>query len=93
MTGAAVSWRDVAPTGTVLSVVVYRRAFQQALAGRVPYGIALVEVQPGVRLQAHLADPDAADAPRPGEQVALGFAPLREGEQPILIVECGRSDR
>ena len=86
VTGGAVAWRDVAPEGTVVSVVIYRRAFQRALADRLPYGVALVEVRPGVRLQAHVADPDGLDAPSPGDRVALGFQPMREGEPGVLCV-------
>lgn len=82
--GGAVSWRDAAPEGIVRSLVVYRRAFQQALADRLPYGVALIEVAPGVRLLAHVPDPGAAAA---GDRVRLGFRPLREGELPVLTLE------
>jgi uncharacterized OB-fold protein len=83
-TGGEVSWRDTPPEGVVRSLVVYRRAFQQALADRLPYGIALVEVAPGVRLLAHVPDPGAAAA---GDRVRLAFRPLRDGELPVLTLE------
>lgn len=84
-TSGEVVWRDIPPEGVVRSLVVYRRAFQQALADRLPYGVALVEVAPGARLLAHVPDPGAAAA---GDRVRLGFRPLREGELPVLTLEC-----
>jgi uncharacterized OB-fold protein len=83
-TGGEVMWHDIPPEGIVRSLVVYRRAFQQALADRLPYGVALVEVAPGVRLLAHAPDPGGAVA---GDRVRLGFRPLREGELPVLALE------
>jgi hypothetical protein len=84
VTGGEVSWRDIPPEGVVRSILVYRRAFQQALADRLPYGVALVEVAPGARLLAHVPDPAAAAA---GDRVRLGFRPLREGEPPVPTLE------
>src|SRR3546814_21111842 len=40
-TGGAVAWREIEAAGMLLSMAVYRRAFQAALAGPLPYGIAL----------------------------------------------------
>lgn len=85
VTGGPVSWRESAAEGILRSQVVYRRAFQQALADRVPYGIALVEVQPGLRLQAHVPAPDGPEALFPGRRVKLGFRPLRDREQAVLF--------
>jgi uncharacterized OB-fold protein len=85
--GGAVAWRDVAAEGVLLSRVTYRRAFQKAFGDRLPYAVALIEVTPGVRLQAHLADPDGPRAPLSGAHVRLGFAALAEGGPPIPIVE------
>ncbi|HEX4737333.1 MAG TPA: OB-fold domain-containing protein [Allosphingosinicella sp.] len=83
-TGGDVSWRETPPEGIVRSLVVYRRAFQQALADRLPYGVALVEVAPGVRLLAHVPGPGGAAA---GDRVRLTFRPLRDGELPVLMLE------
>jgi uncharacterized protein len=81
--GGAVDWRASPGEGTLLSVVVYRRVFQQAFAPRVPYGVALVQLDEGPRLLAFVAKPDAADAPRVGERVAIGFAPAVEGGRSV----------
>src|SRR3546814_15306248 len=62
-TGGAVAWREIEAAGMLLSMAVYRRAFQAALAGQLPYGIALIEVLPEVRLMAHVEEPDLAPPP------------------------------
>ena len=83
VTGGAVEWRPAEPDGVLRSRVVYRRAFQKVLDAKLPYGIGLVELDSGVRLQAHLAEPDGEGAPRAGEAVTLYFAPLIEGNPPV----------
>lgn len=42
-------WVDVATTGTVWSFVVYHRAFHPGFADEVPYAVAIVETDDGVR--------------------------------------------
>jgi uncharacterized OB-fold protein len=86
VTAGPIDWREADPEGVMVTAVTYRRLFQKALADRLPYGIALVELAGGVRLQAHVAEPDAADAPRAGDTVRLRFAPLADGELPVLHV-------
>jgi uncharacterized OB-fold protein len=86
VTAGAVEWRTVALEGEAVAIVTYRRAFQQPLADCMPYAIALIELAGGVRLQAHLARPDDDAAPRTGDRVELSFAPLGEGETPVLHV-------
>lgn len=83
-TAGAVEWRDAEAVGIVSSIVVYRRAFQSALAAHLPYGIALVQVARGVRLLVHLDDPDAA--PKPGSRVSLCFRRLAWSETPVLAI-------
>jgi uncharacterized OB-fold protein len=48
--GRGFGWEVVEPTGTVWSHVVYHRAYGPHLKDRVPYGVALVELDCGVRL-------------------------------------------
>ena len=83
----AVAWRRVEPVGTLVSRVVYRRSFHPALAPLMPYAIALVTLDAGARLQAHLARPDDPESPRAGERVALRFLPLIEGGPAVPTVE------
>lgn len=84
VTAGAVDWRVVEPEGEAITIVTYRRGFQQALAGYLPYAIALVELAGPIRLQAHVAAPDAEGALRAGDRVLLHFAALAEGEVPVL---------
>lgn len=86
VTAGAVEWHDVSPSGTMLSMVVYRRAFLAELADRTPYGIALIEIAPDVRLFAHVADPDGACVPAVGTTVTLTFQPLVRGGVAIPTV-------
>ena len=81
VTGGQVEWRDADPEGVVTGLVVYRRAFQKILESRLPYGIALVELVSGVRLQAHVAEPDKL---APGDRAKVHFAPLVDNSQPVL---------
>ncbi len=83
-TAGNIEWRDVEATGTLLSLVVYRRAFQQELASALPYGVGLVELAPGVRLFAHVARPDGGIAA--GDPVRLDFRPLVTEGVPVLVV-------
>ncbi len=83
-TAGKVKWRDVEASGTLLSIVVYRRPFQQELASALPYGIGLVEIEPGVRLFAYIARPDGGIAA--GDPVRLDFRPLVAEGVPALVV-------
>ena len=82
-TGGAVEWAPCDPMGTVESIVVYRRAFQQAFAHLLPYGIALVALDAGPRLMAHVQGPDTPGAPVVGDRVSIGFDILLAGGVPL----------
>lgn len=82
-----VVWREAKPRGVVRAMGVYRRVFLKAFEPLTPFAIALVELEKGVRLQAHVASADRADAPRVGDVVALGFRVLVEGGEPALCAE------
>jgi uncharacterized OB-fold protein len=51
-----------------------------------PYGIGLVALDAGPRLQAHLVDPEYPSAPQPDDRVSLGFAALLADAAPILTI-------
>jgi uncharacterized OB-fold protein len=60
--GRGFEWEEVEPTGTVWSFVVYHRAYAGHLKERVPYDVALVELDCGVRLLTTLVGfPDDVD--------------------------------
>jgi uncharacterized protein len=89
-TAGAIEWREIKAAGVLLSLVVYRRAFQAALVAQLPYGVALIEVSPNVRLMAHVRDPDVDFAPTPGTPVDLCFRPLVRSDMPVLTVSQAR---
>jgi uncharacterized protein len=47
-------WVDVSPTGTIWSFVVYHRAFHPGFADELPYAVAIVETDDGVRYTGRL---------------------------------------
>lgn len=47
--GEEARWEDVATTGTVWSYAVYHRAFHPGFAGEIPYVVAIVENEDGLR--------------------------------------------
>jgi uncharacterized OB-fold protein len=83
--GREVEWREVAAAGTVVACVTYRRPFQKKFAPLLPYGIAMVELDSGPRLQAHVEQPDEAGSPRTGDRVTLAFKALLERDQNLLV--------
>lgn len=58
-------WIAVATKGTIWSYVVYHRAFHPGFEGDIPYAVAVVELEIGVRIEGAVVDP-------PGE-VAVGL--------------------
>jgi len=69
---ADLGWQPTAGTGTVYSYTVVRHATHAALAGRVPYVIALVELTEGPRLVTGITGCDPADV-RAGMPVRVRF--------------------
>ena len=86
VTGGAVVWRETSAAGRLEARVTYRRGFQAAFKPRLPYGVGLVALDAGPRLQAHIIDPDAAGSPQPGARVAIGFSVLVEGAVPVPVL-------
>jgi uncharacterized protein len=87
VTAGSVEWRAAEPTGRVIATAIYRRGFHKAFTELMPYAIGLVELDCGPRLQAHIAHPDAADAPRSGDRVRIRFARIVEGGDPVPTAE------
>ena len=59
-------WEDCSGRGSVLSWVVYHTAYHEAFAARLPYNVALVELEEGPRLITNIVDANDAlrgDAP------------------------------
>src|SRR4051794_10420215 len=68
VSGGATAWRDSPGDGTLRGLVIYRRVFQKAFETQLPYGVALVELDEGPRLQAYVAEPEGPGAPRAGDR-------------------------
>lgn len=79
ITGGAVVWREVEPTGTLRAVAVYRRSFQKAFAGLMPYSVGLIELDAGPRLQIHIRASDDPGVPKSGDRVRIVFARIVDG--------------
>ena len=82
--GADVFWQDVAMVGTVRALAVYHRSFQADFTDRLPYVIALVELEGGVRLHVFAGSPGAicADA-----RVTIRFTQLAPDGPKVLTAE------
>lgn len=81
--GRGFAWEEVEPHGTVWSYVVYHRAYAGELKERVPYNVALVELDCGVRLLTTLVDvPEDVD--QMGARVSARFEAV--GEHPAVPV-------
>ena len=52
--GEDLSWRDVAPEGTLYAFAIVHHATHVAFADEVPYAVGLVEVLPAVRIVARI---------------------------------------
>ena len=76
VSGGATGWSPAGGEGRLRALAIYRRVFQKVLEPLLPYGVGLVELDEGPRLQAFLPAPDSADAPKPGDRVRLSFASL-----------------
>lgn len=70
-------WQKTAPTGTLVSYATYHKAMNAASAGKVPYTIALVELDGGPKMYGKLL-PDAAGA-KVGARVRAVFIEAEPG--------------
>lgn len=61
---ASWTWEVASGRGRVISWVVYHRAFHEAFADRLPYNVALIELDEGPRLLSNLIDGPPANQPR-----------------------------
>lgn len=71
----AATWQDVAGTGTIWSHVVYHRAYAPSLKADVPYSVALVQLDCGVRLVSRLVDFEGS-SPEVGQAVSVRYQEL-----------------
>ena len=59
-------WKPVSGKGTVYSFVIYRRAFHASLQDDLPYAVALIDLNEGLRIVSRLVD-------SPMEEIFIGM--------------------
>ena len=73
--GDRLTWTEVGGHGTLYTFTVSRRAATPGLAERVPYVVALVDLDEGARMMSTVATDDV-DSVRIGEPVTVAFEDL-----------------
>ncbi len=68
------AWEQMSGRGTVWAYIVYHHAFHPAFAGKLPYNVALIELEEGARLLSNVIGIPAADV-RSGMAVTAVFTP------------------
>ena len=81
-------WRDVAGDGEVYAVSVQHRAAHPGLAGRVPYAVALVDLDAGVRMLSNVIG-CAADRVSVGTRVRPAWEALSDGRHLLMFEPIG----
>lgn len=71
-------WRESKGTGTIYAVSVQHRPANPTMAARVPYAVALVELDDGIRLMSNVIGCDPGDI-RVGQAVQVAWEPLSDG--------------
>jgi uncharacterized OB-fold protein len=77
--GANLDWRDARGSGSIAAWSVVRRAANPDLKHDVPYIVALIDLDEGVRLFGNIVDAAPADV-RAGRRVRCRFAPSADPE-------------
>ena len=72
------SWDRVSGRGTVFSFVTFQRSYHPAFRSSLPYVVAIVEIEDGVRFTTRLTDVRPEDV-RVGLPVEVAFTPVRDG--------------
>jgi uncharacterized OB-fold protein len=73
-----IEWRPASGRGEVYAVSVMHRPGHPGMADRVPYAVALVDLDEGVRLLTNVVEVDADDV-RIGMRVQVTWEPMSDG--------------
>ncbi len=73
-----VEWRPASGRGAVYAVSVMHRPAHPGMAARVPYAVALVDLEEGVRMLTNVVDVDV-DEVRVGMEVQVTWEPMSDG--------------
>ena len=76
--GTSLEWRESTGRGTVYAFSVQHRPANPFMADRVPYTVALVELEDGIRLMSNVIDVDP-DQVEIGMPVTVAWEPLSDG--------------
>lgn len=76
--GAELAWCDAPARGTVYSWVVANHPVDEVLVDQVPYAIALIDLEPGVRVVGNVIGCDPSEI-RAGMELELFFEEREEG--------------
>lgn len=83
--GTDLDWRPADGRGTIYAVSVQHRPGHPALADRVPYAVALVDLDDGVRVMTNVVGCDAGEV-SVGRRVRPAWEPLTDGRN-LLVHE------
>ena len=87
----ALDYVDVSGLGTVYSFTVIRRNANPAFAARVPYVLALIDLDEGVRVTSNVVDCDP-DAVHVGQRVRVCFEDADDGHAVPLFTPVREDD-
>jgi len=81
-------WTELSGRGKVSSFVVFHRAYHKSFEGDLPYAVALIELDEGVRLMSTVVggDPWSVSV---GDRVVVGWEPLSDGRQLYVFESDG----
>jgi len=86
--GTRLSWRDARGTGTIYAVSVMHQPGNPLMESRLPYAVALVDLDEGTRMLSNIVGDDALDAPV-GARVTVTWEPLSDGKHLPLFTREG----
>ena len=87
--GTALEWRASGGRATVYAVSVQHRPSMPMYAGRVPYAVALVDLDEGVRMMTNVVDCDPEDV-EVGDRVEVRWEALSDGRNLPVFAPAGR---
>ena len=71
-------WREAKGTGTVHAVSVQHRAANPTMDDKVPYAVALIELDEGIRVMSNVVNCDP-EVVKVGDAVSVTWEPLSDG--------------
>lgn len=77
---------EVAPEGTLYSYIVMHKPFHPSLSDKVPYVVAAVDLDDGVRILTNIMDCDI-DTLHCGVRVGIDFADSENYSRPIAYIK------